>query len=92
MTKQEFELLREELAGSALSIKEFMLTKGVPTHRYYYWNRKYNEEAGDPGFVPIQIHHAHENHKVEIEYREEIHIRFGKHSPQLLSLSISVLA
>jgi len=88
MTKQEIELLREELAGSALSIKEFMLTKGVPLHRYYYWNRKYNEEAVDAGFVPIQIGHAHENHILEIEYSEEVHIRLGKHSPQILSLSI----
>ncbi|MFN8279104.1 MAG: hypothetical protein U0V49_02365 [Saprospiraceae bacterium] len=88
MTKQEFDQLSDELACSGLSIKQFMLAKGLPLHHYYYWNRKYNEEAGDPGFVPIHIGQAHENHIVEIEYKEEVHIRLGKHSPQILSLSI----
>lgn len=88
MTKQEFELLRDELASSSLSIKQFMLTKGIPLHRYYYWNRRYNEENSEPGFVPIHILHADQNHIVEIEYKEEVHIRLGNHSPQILSLSI----
>lgn len=47
MNLEEFKLLYHEKQQSNLSIKDFMLSKGVPVHRYYYWAKKLSNMTGD---------------------------------------------
>lgn len=79
MNLEEFKSLHEEKLKSNLSIKEFMVSKGLPVHQYYYWARKMNggnqEESGGSF---IQIVPNHTISPVSVEYPNGVKINFSE--------------
>lgn len=68
MTKQEFETLQMEIESSPMSIKDFMSSKSLPVHRYYYWKKRHmgEESINSKGFIQIQT--KHEAPIIKVEY------------------------
>lgn len=79
MNLDEFKALLEERRNSNLSIKEFMTSKGLPVHRYYYWARKWNEMAReDVQRSFIQIVPSQSLSTVSVEYPNGVKINFNE--------------
>jgi hypothetical protein len=47
----------EELYQSKVNRKEFCRQKSISINCFYYWQKKYRDQAGDdqPGFIPVRI-------------------------------------
>jgi len=79
MNLEEFKSLHEEKIKSNLSIKEFMVSKGLPVHQYYYWARKMKERnQEESGGSFIQIVPNHTISPVTVEYPNGVKINFGE--------------
>jgi hypothetical protein len=46
----------EELYQSKMNRKEFCRQKGISINCFYYWQKKYRQQAGtdQPGFIPVR--------------------------------------
>lgn len=78
MTKQEFEQFNNEMEASGMSLKSFMIDRGLPIHQYYYWKKKYGlKEASNQtkGFIQIGSE-QHLNSTIRLEYPNGVVINF----------------
>ena len=94
MTKEEYEILRKELLDTGVTIKELIISKGLPIHRFYYYDRKYNQlDQGleEKRFMRIgEISKRNDKESsVRIEYLGEIRITLDDRSPNELRLNLS---
>ena len=56
MTKEEFEVLKQEHKESGKSVKTFLAGRGICFTSYYYWKKKFDQPNPEVGLVLIEIH------------------------------------
>lgn len=77
MTKQDFELLQEELLSSGKSIKHFIAERDLPLHQYYYWRKRYANIESKQSNLFIQISSSGSlNSEIRLEYPNGVSINF----------------
>ncbi|MCC6814870.1 MAG: hypothetical protein IT267_00480 [Saprospiraceae bacterium] len=92
MTKEEFENFQKDYKVSSLSLKRYLMGKGISSPQYYYWKKKYcNNAIKHSGkFINITsgIKEIAEFSEVVLEYPCGIKINFKKYpgSKTLLEL------
>ena len=53
LTQEQIEEIQAESREKGISIKKVLDEKGIPTHQYFWWKKKYAREAVPEGFVPV---------------------------------------
>lgn len=89
MTKQEFIQLNEELLSSGKSIKEFIASRGMPLHQYYYWKKRHGNSESKHSNKFVQIGSEEPlNSALRLEYPNGVVIHFQSNpgSKKLLKL------
>ena len=68
----------EEWQNSDLSMSRFCKQRGIAKSVFYYWKKRYKEEQGTGGFVPIKVdkrNHSSNSSMIEITYPNGVIVR-----------------
>ena len=53
ITREQIEEIQSESREKGVSIKTILEEKGIPTHQYFWWKRKYSKQEVTEGFLPV---------------------------------------
>ena len=53
LTREQIEEIQAESQEKGISIKKVLDEKGIPSHQYFWWKKKYARETIPEGFVPV---------------------------------------
>jgi len=53
ITREQIEEIQSESREKGVSIKTILEEKGIPTHQYFWWKRKYSKQEVAEGFLPV---------------------------------------
>ena len=53
ITREQIEDIQAESREKGVSIKKLLEEKGIPSHQYFWWKRKYNKQEVAEGFLPV---------------------------------------
>ena len=53
LTREQIEEIQAESREKGVSIKKLLDERGIPSHQYLWWKKKYAREAVPAGFVPV---------------------------------------
>ena len=53
ITREQIEEIQSESREKGVSIKKLLEEKGIPSHQYFWWKRKYSRQEVAEGFLPV---------------------------------------
>ena len=53
LTREQIEEIQAESREKGISIKKLLDEKGIPSHQYFWWKRKYARKDVPEGFLPV---------------------------------------
>ena len=53
ITREQIEEIQAESRENGVSIKKLLKEKGIPSHQYFWWKRKYSRREVPEGFLPV---------------------------------------
>lgn len=53
LTREQIEEIQAESREKGISIKTILEEKGIPSHQYFWWKRKYSKPDVPEGFLPV---------------------------------------
>ena len=53
ISKEQIEEIQAESRDKGVSIKKLLEEKGIPSHQYFWWKRKYSKQEVTDGFLPV---------------------------------------
>lgn len=83
--KEDMFPIIEEWKSSGLTKQAFCEQRGIVKSVFFYWCKKYREDQGRGGFLPINVisdksHSAKDSH-IEIEYPNSVIVRLPANTP-----------
>lgn len=54
LTREQIEEIQAESREKEISIKKILEEKGIPSHQYFWWKRKYSKVDVPEGFLPVE--------------------------------------
>ncbi len=53
LTREKIEEIQSESREKGVSIRRLLEEKGIPSHQYFWWKRKYGKQEVAEGFLPV---------------------------------------
>ena len=53
LTREQIEEIQAVSREKGISIKKLLDERGIPSHQYFWWKKKYAREAVPEGFLPV---------------------------------------
>lgn len=53
ITREQIEEIQAESREKGISIKKILEDRGIPSHQYFWWRRKYSKQEVAEGFLPV---------------------------------------
>lgn len=53
LTREQIGEIQAESREKGVSIKKLLEEKGIPSHQYFWWRRKYSRQEVAEGFLPV---------------------------------------
>lgn len=53
LTREQIEEIQAKSREKGISIKTILEEKGIPSHQYFWWKRKYSKPDVPEGFLPL---------------------------------------
>lgn len=53
LTREQIEEIQSESREKGASLKRILEEKGIPSHQYFWWKRKYSKQKVAEGFLPV---------------------------------------
>jgi len=53
LTREQIEEIQSESREKGVSIRRLLEEKGIPSHQYFWWKRKYSRQEVAEGFLPV---------------------------------------
>ena len=53
LTREQIEEIQSESREKGVSLKRILEEKGIPSHQYFWWKRKYSKQKVAEGFLPV---------------------------------------
>ena len=53
ISREQIEEIQSESRARGVSIKKLLEEKGIPSHQYFWWKRKYGRQEVAEGFLPV---------------------------------------
>ena len=53
ITREQIEEIQAERLEKGVPLKNILEEKGIPSHQYFWWKRKYSKQDVAEGFLPV---------------------------------------